>query len=255
MRAPGNPPLIPASESTPPGWLKVDFHIHTREDPKDCLEHSALELLHRAHALGFHALAITLHDHVLESPEVLDAARELGLRLIPAAEMRLEGADVVVLNITPPEAQGLRRLEDLATLRQRRGDSVFLIAAHPYYMLGGAMGGRVLEQYIDLFDAIEIAHFHTAWLNPNRPAIRAAARFNKPLIATSDAHRIEYFGEHYSLVQAPRDATPEAIFEAIRNHCIRPVSPPLSLVNLVGHLWWSFVTHELRKLRGRLGKR
>ena len=253
MPLPGNPPPVFTPEPPPPGWLKVDFHLHTREDPKDCLDHSALELLHRAHALGFHALAITLHGHVLESPEVRDAARELGLLLIPAAEMRLEGADVVVLNITPQEAQELRRLSDLRELRQRRGDSVFMIAAHPFYELGGSMGGRVLEQYIDLFDAIEISHFHTAWLNPNRPAIRAAGRFEKPLIATSDAHRLEGFGQHYSLVQA--DATPEAIFDAIRSNCVQPISPPLSTAKFARHSWWVFVEHNIRKWRGRSGKR
>ena len=255
MLLPGNSAPCPAPESTPPGWLKVDFHLHTREDPKDALDHSALELLHRAHALGFHALAITLHDHVLESPEVRDAARALGILLIPAAEMRLEGADVVVLNITPQEAQGLRRLSDLAALRQRRGGSVFTIAAHPFYVLGGSMGGRVLEQYIDLFDAIEIAHFHTAWINPNRAAVRAAQRFEKPLLATSDSHRLENFGSHYSLVQAPPDATPESLFEAIRSGCVQPVSPPHTPVKFARYLWWVLVQHEIRKLRGRWGKR
>ena len=255
MRLPGHSPALPTPEPTSPGWLKVDFHLHTREDPKDHLDHSALELLHRAHALGFHALAITLHGHVLESPEVFATARELGLLLIPAAEMRLEGADVVVLNITPQEAQELRCLNDLRELRQRRGDSVFMIAAHPYYVLGGSMGGCVLEQYIDLFDAIEISHFHTAWLNPNQPAIRTAARFEKPLIATSDAHRLAGFGQNYSLVQAASDATPEAIFDAIRSGCVLPVSPPLSTGKFAHHFWWVFVVHGLRKLRGRFWKR
>ncbi|MEI6562435.1 MAG: PHP-associated domain-containing protein [Verrucomicrobiota bacterium] len=255
MRLPGHLPSLSAPEPTPPGWLKVDFHLHTREDPKDHLDHSALELLHRAHALGFHALAITLHGHVLESPEVRDAARALSISLIPGAEMRLEGADVVILNLTPQEAQGLRCLSDLRELRQRRGGSVFLLAAHPFYMLGGSMGGRVLEQYIDLFDAIEIAHFHTTWLNPNRAAVRAAGRFEKPLLATSDSHRLENFGQHYSLVQAAPNATPETLFEAIRSGCVRPVSPPLSLMKFARHLWWMFVEHETRKLRRRFGKR
>jgi len=254
MLFPRNSPSIPAPEPAPPGWLKVDFHMHTREDPKDFLDHSAIELLHRAHALGFHALAITLHDYVLASPELFDAARALGLLLIPAAEMRLEGADVVVLNITQQEAQGLRRWRDIAELRQRRGGAVLIFAPHPFYVLGGSIGKRLFE-HIDLFDAIEICHFHTAWFDRNRPAIRVAERFRKPLIATSDAHRLDAFGAHYSLVQAPQNATPEAIFEAIRNGCIRPVSPPFSTGRFARHFWWVFVEHELRKLRRRFGKR
>ena len=251
MLVPGNPPTPLASALPPPGWLKIDFHLHTREDPKDFLDHSALELLQRAHALGFHALAITLHDHVLTSPEVFAAARELGIMLIPAVELRVEGADIVIVNISPEEAQGLRSLDDVAAFRKRRGRSALIIAPHPFFVVGGSMGRRMLEQWIDLFDAIEICHFYTHGFNPNRPALRAATQFQKPLIATSDTHQLEYFGDHYSLVQATPDASPEMIFDAIRNGCIRPVSRPLSLAQFAHRFWWVFVEHEIRKFRGR----
>jgi predicted metal-dependent phosphoesterase TrpH len=243
MAAPGN--SFPNFDPKLPGWLKIDFHLHSREDPKDDLEHSAIELLHRARALGFNALAITLHNKVLNDPAVFETARELGLLLIPAVELRLEGADVVVVNLTPEEARGLRKLSDLVEFRQRRGRSAFIFAPHPFYKLGGSMGGRQLSEHIDLFDAIEICHFHTSWFDPNRNAIRAAERFQKPLIATSDTHRLAYFGDHYSLVQAPPDATPEMIFDAIRAGCIRPVSPALTNAQFVNHLWWVFVEHRL----------
>ena len=251
MVVPGNSPT--QNSAAAPGWLKIDFHLHTREDPKDRLEHSAIELLHRAHALGFDALAITLHDHVLSDPAVFELARELGILLIPAAELRLEGADVVVVNISPEEARDLRRWSDLEAFRQRRGRSALIFAPHPFYVLGGSMGRRLFE-YIDLFDAIEISHFHTRWFDPNRPAIRAAQRFQKPLIATSDTHRLDYFGDHYSLVQASRDATPEAIFDAIRAGCIRPMSPALTDVQFAEHLWWMFVGQRLGNLRKRLAE-
>lgn len=241
------------NSSAASGWLKIDFHLHTREDPKDRLDHSAIELLHRAHALGFDALAITLHDHVLDDPAVFEAARELGLLLIPAAELRLEGADVVVVNITPEEARDLRRLRDLEAFRQRRGSSALVFVPHPFYVLGGSMGQRLFE-HIDLFDAIEISHFHTSWFDRNRPAVRAAQQFQKPLIATSDTHRLKYFGDHYSLVQAPQNATPEVIFDAIRAGCIRPVSPALTQAQFADHLWWMFVTYRVGNLRSKLAK-
>lgn len=239
----------PAPES---GWLKADFHIHTREDPKDFIAYTALDLLQRAHALGFKLLSFTLHGCVLDAPALTKAASRLGIRLIPGTELRLEGADVVVLNLTGDEAAELRRLGDLAAFRQRRGNSALIIAPHPYYVLGGSMGRRLLE-YIDVFDAVELCHFHTAWFNPNRPAIRVAERFQKPLVATSDAHRLCGFGQHYSLIQADADAAPEAIFGAIRAGCIKPVSPDLTRGQLARQLWWIFVTHKWQEWRARLG--
>jgi len=245
---------VSASGASQVEWMKVDFHLHTREDPLDCLEYSASELLHRAHKLGFHALAITLHGHVLTDEAVFATARDLGIRLIPGAELRLEGADVVILNLSPEEARGLRTFRDLEAFRQRRGGSALVIAPHPYFVLGGSLGRRLVKHW-DLFDAIEISHFHTRWLDRNRPAVAVAERFGKPLIATSDAHRLHGFGQHYSYVQAPAGAEPEAIFDAVRRGCVRSVSPAHSAKQFARHFWWVFVEHELHKLRNRFSKR
>ena len=87
-------------------WIKIDLHIHTLDDPMDKLDYSAHQLLERAKALGFGVLAITLHDSVFERQEVFDDAASMGILLISAAEMRLHGADIVILNIRPEEAEG-----------------------------------------------------------------------------------------------------------------------------------------------------
>src|SRR3954466_15607986 len=106
-------------------WIKIDLHIHTLDDPKDALDSCAHELLERARQLGFRVLAITLHDAVFERPEVFADAARMGILLIPAAEVRLEGADVILLNVRAEEVTPLRTLDDLATLRARRGPSLF----------------------------------------------------------------------------------------------------------------------------------
>src|SRR3977135_3580971 len=113
-------------------WIKLDLHIHTLDDPKDALDYSAHELLARARALGFRVLAITLHDAVFDRAEVFADAASMGILLIPAAEMRLEGADVILLNVAPGEITSLRTLDDLAALRARRGQSLFTHAPHPF---------------------------------------------------------------------------------------------------------------------------
>jgi len=245
-----NPEAPLAQEEPEQPWLKIDFHLHASEDPLDELEHSAIDLLHRAHALGFGALAITLHDHVLQKQEVFEVAQELGILLIPAAEMRLDGADVVIINLSEEEAKGLRSLRDLEALRMRRGNSVLIFAPHPFYIMGGSIGNRRLIEHLDLFDAIELSHFHTHFFNPNRAAQRIAQRFNKPLLATSDTHHLGYFGNHYSLVQSKPE--PEAIFNAIRCGACRTVSPPWPITRFLQYAWWVLAEHEFRLLQARL---
>src|SRR5438270_13852601 len=115
-------------------WIKMDLHIHTLDDPKDALDYSAHELLERAVALGFGVLAITLHDAVFDRAEVFADAARMGILLIPAAEMRLQGADVILLNVTANEVAALKNFEDIRRLRAGRGSSVFTMAPHPFYV-------------------------------------------------------------------------------------------------------------------------
>jgi len=227
-------------------WIKIDLHIHTLDDPKDAIDYSAHQLLKRAGSLGFGVLAITLHDAVFDRAEVYADAASMGILLIPAAEVRLEGADVLLLNVTPAEIASLHDFADLRTLRARRGPSLFTIAPHPFYVLGGSMGERLLEQ-IDCFDAIELCHFWSRFFNPNRRAIEVAHRFDRPLIATSDAHRLHAFGSNYTSIVRPPKVTIESVFAALRQTPLRLTNPPCRLIDLVSTVYWVFVAHPFRR--------
>ena len=230
-------------------WIKVDLHIHTVDDPKDVIDYSAQQLLERARELGFGVLAITLHDAVFNRPEVFAAAAEMGILLISAAEMRLEGADVILLNVTPAEVAQLKNFQDLKKLRAQRGKSLFTIAPHPFYLLGGSMGRRLIDEN-DCFDGIELCHFHKGPLNPNWRAARVARRFHKPLIATSDAHRLHAFGRHYTSIPRPAELSSEAVFEALRNGPMRLVSPPCTTRDFFSAIYWIFLAHP-KQMRER----
>jgi predicted metal-dependent phosphoesterase TrpH len=236
-----------------PEWIKIDLHIHTLDDPKDAVDYSAHQLLERARELGFRVLAITLHDSVFDRPEVFADAAAMGILLIPAAEMRLHGADAIVLNVTAKEMAELKSFDDLRRLRARRGSSIFTIAPHPFYMFGGSIGSRLVEE-IDCFDAIEFCHFHNGLFNPNRRAEKVASRFGKPLIATSDAHRLHAFGRHYTSIPMPPALAVENVFTALRSGPLRLTSPGCSFSDLVSAVYFVFLAHPLRvrrKLRGK----
>lgn len=231
-------------------WIKVDLHIHTLDDPKDVIDYSAHQLLERAHSLGFGVLAITLHDAVFDRAEVFAAAAAMGILLIPAAEMRLQGADVILLNVRPDEVVDLRTFADLRALQARRGDSIFTIAPHPFYVLGGSIGPRLFDE-IDCFDGIELCHFHNFLFNPNRRAARVAKRFGKSLIATSDAHRLHAFGRHYTSMPRPSELTIENVFATLRHGPLQLTSPPASIVDFVSAVYWIFLAHPFRRRRCR----
>jgi predicted metal-dependent phosphoesterase TrpH len=233
-------------------WIKLDLHIHTLDDPKDKIDYTAHQLLERARTLGFHVLAITLHDAVFDRAEVFADALKMGVLLIPAAEVRLEGADVVVLNVTPDEVARLQNFDDLRKLRAQRGDSLFTFAPHPFYVLGASIGSRLIAE-IDCFDAIEWCHFYGGWFNPNRRAERVATKYRKRLIATSDAHRLHAFGSHFTSIPRPSELNAEAVLDALRHGPIRLTSPPSSLAEIVNAFYFVFIKHPLKRSRWSRG--
>jgi predicted metal-dependent phosphoesterase TrpH len=229
-------------------WIKIDLHIHTLDDPKDAVDFSAHQLLERARSLGFRVLAITLHDAVFDRKEVFADAAAMGILLIPAAEVRLLGADVIVLNLIPEEIAELRNFDDLRRLRSRRGNSIYTIAPHPFYIFGGSIGSRLFAE-IDCFDAIEFCHFHIGLFNPNRRAKKVAARFGKPLIATSDAHRLHAFGRHYTSMPMPAALTIQNVFAGLRRGPLLLTSPPSSVTDFVSAMYFVFLAHPFRVRR------
>src|SRR5207245_11733624 len=89
------------------------------------------------------------------------------------------------LNVTAEEIADLKNFDDLRRLRDRRGISIFTIAPHPFYLLGGSIGSRLLEE-IDCFDAIELCHFHKGLLDPDDRAAKLASRFGNRFARASD---------------------------------------------------------------------
>src|SRR5947208_8930620 len=236
------------STSKEEDWIKIDLHIHTLDDPKDAVDFSAHQLLERARSLGFRVLAITLHDAVFDRKEVFADAAAMGILLIPAVEVRLLGADVIVLNVTAEEIAQVRNFDDLRRLRARRGNSMFSIAPHPFYIFGGSIGSRLVAE-IDCFDAIEFCHFHVGLFNPNRRAKRVASRFGKPLIATSDAHRLHAFGRHYTSIPMPPALTLDNVSAALRSGPLRLTSPASSFADFVSAIYFVFLAHPFRLRR------
>jgi predicted metal-dependent phosphoesterase TrpH len=231
-------------------WIKIDLHIHTLDDPKDVIDYSAHQLLERAKQLRFGVLAITLHDAVFDRADVFADAAAMGMLLIPAAEMRIEGADMILLNVTAAEISRLKTFDDVRRLRAHRGLSMFTIAPHPFYVLGGSIGERLIKE-IDCFDGIELCHFHKGLFDLNRRATKLAAQFNKPLIATSDAHQLHAFGRHYTSVLRPSELTVESVFAALRNGPRQVTSPSASIVDLASMIYFFFFTHPVRIRRQR----
>jgi predicted metal-dependent phosphoesterase TrpH len=221
--------------------LKVDLHLHSSEDPVDHITYDARAVIDRAADLGFDALALTLHDGVLETDEVRKYAESRDIVLLPGIERSIRGRHVLLLNF-PRGVEAVRTFDDIAALKARSNGLV--IAPHAFFPDRTCLRSALNERP-DLFDAVEWTYFWTHGLNFNVPAARWARVHAKPIVGNSDLHDLRQLGRTYSWVESDRDA--DAICEAIREGRVRletsPV-PPLELAQVLGGMF-------LRGLRGR----
>jgi predicted metal-dependent phosphoesterase TrpH len=194
----------------------------------DIVPHTTVELIDRAAALGYDAVAITLHDHQLDLRRFASYAAERGVVLIPGVERTIEGRHVLLLNYARG-TEDVRTFADLARLRARAPGLV--VAPHPFFPTNVCLRGA-LSTYVDLFDAVERNAMYIRGVDFNRAAERFAVRHGKPMVGNGDVHRLAQLGSTYSLVDSPRDA--DAICAAIAAGRVRVESRPLQWTEAAG---------------------
>jgi len=101
----------------------IDLHCHTTASDG---AHAPAEVVRLAHAAGVGVLAITDHDTVAAVEEAADAARPLGLRIVPGVEIsaRLGDKEIHVLGhfVDPAEPRLLSSLADFGRRRRERAE-------------------------------------------------------------------------------------------------------------------------------------
>ncbi len=208
--------------------LKVELHAHSADDPLDAIPHSTAQFIERAAALGYDALAITLHDRQLDVAPYVSFASDCGITLIPGIERTIEGKHVLLLNFRRG-AEDVRSFDDLAALKRREAGIV--IAPHPFFPGGTCLRG-LMNQHANLFDVVEYNAMFTSTLNFNIAAVRWAHVHGKPMVGCGDIHRLSQLGTTYSLIDA--EADPEAICEAIRAGKVEVDARPISWASAIG---------------------
>jgi len=203
--------------------LKVELHAHSSDDPVDAIPHTTDQLIDRAAALGYQALAVTLHDRQLDVRRCASFAAERGITLIPGIERTIQGKHVLLLNFSRA-AEDVRSFDDLAVLKRREAGIV--IAPHPFFPGSTCLRG-LLDRHADLFDAVEYNAMFTPTVNFNNAAERWARDHGKPMTGNGDIHRLRQLGTTYSLVEA--EPHPDAICNAVRAGRVQVEAAPRSL--------------------------
>jgi predicted metal-dependent phosphoesterase TrpH len=202
--------------------LKVELHAHSADDPEDRVPHTTTQLIDRAARLGYHAIAITLHNRQLDLAAFAAHAAARGIVLIPGVERTIQGKHVLLLNFTA-RGSAVSTFDALARLRQ--AEAGLVVAPHPFYPLSHSLGD-VLDRHPSLFDAIEINAMYAPGLDFNRRTAGWAAANGKPIVGGGDIHRLRQLGTTYTMIDAAPE--PAALCDAVRAGRVRVETRPLS---------------------------
>jgi predicted metal-dependent phosphoesterase TrpH len=206
--------------------LKIDFHIHTSEDPADNIKYDARRLIDRAAELRFDAIAITNHDMRTYNEKLAAYATQRGILLLPGMEAHFSGYHILLINPPFRKQPRDRTFRDLADLPS---EEMLIIAPHPYFPSIKSLGEETLSN-IHLFDALELCQYHNPLIDFNAQASRLSKKFSIPMVATSDSHHIWQFGRSFCLVEAEKNCA--SIIEAVKKGRLENISPPLSLIQM-----------------------
>ena len=190
--------------------LRVELHTHSQlsydgRDPVDLL-------LGQAAAVGLDALAVTDHDAIEASLEMVEQAADYDLVGIPGTEVTSEAGHVLGLGVTERIQRNLPFGETVDRIRDAGGIAV---VPHPFQKSRSGVGPNVSRAELASVDALEVYNSRLLTGRGNRRAREFALEHGLPMTAGSDAHISEMVGQAVTRIDA-RERSVAGIVEAIR---------------------------------------
>lgn len=207
MSTPARPPAHP--RPLPPGWVRVDCHLHTVRsgDAVTTLD----ELAERVAASGLDVVCVT--DHHVTEGATSAVARGVGARVVVGEEIRTSAGELIGLFLTERVPYVLPVDEVVARIRAQRG---VVYAPHPFDPLRTGVGEALAELCANgALDVIEVFNAKVRDPRYNQRAAEAARRYDLPGAAGSDAH--DPFGIGAAYVEMPDFDGPEDFVEKLRS--------------------------------------
>ena len=192
---------------TPPGWVRVDCHLHTVASGDSVL--TVEELAVRAQLAGLDAVCVT--DHNVTHAAVVAAERDLGVRVIVGEEVRTPDGDVIGLFLSERIPYVLPLAEVIGLIRGQGG---LVYVPHPFDQARSSLG-RVLPGLCAAgqVDVIEVFNAKTPDPAFTEQAVALARRFGLPGAAGSDAH--DAFGVGAAYLDMPDFDGPASFLAAL----------------------------------------
>lgn len=197
-----------AYSPAPPGWVRVDCHLHTVASGDSVLRPE--QLVERATECGIDVVCVTDHHETRAAQEL---ARRSGIRVVVGEEIRTPHGEVLGLFLTERIPYVLEIDDVIGRIRAQGG---LVCLPHPYDLLRSSLGAISEQLCADgLVDAVEVFNAKAQDPHVNRRASALARRHGLPGTAGSDAHDASGVGAAF--VEMPDFDGPAAFLTALRS--------------------------------------
>ena len=199
------------AEPLPPGWVRVDLHLHTMWSGDS--QTTPDELAEAVAATAIDVLCITDHSAVAGAQR-LQASGELGCRVVVGQEVRTAAGEIIGLFLTERLSFGLSPVEACEAIRAQGG---IVYVPHPFDELRHNLAAAVLDELVDagLVDALEVFNAKAGGDGPNGRAAAYAGGRDLAAGAGSDSHEPSAVGAAY--VEMPDFTDPSSFLSSLRH--------------------------------------
>jgi len=155
--------------------MKLDLHIHSKYSFDSILEPK--KIIRVAKKRGLDGIAITDHNTIKGGLEAEEINEDKDFLVIVGSEISTEVGDITGLFLSE-EIKSRNSMEVIEEIKKQGG---IVVLPHP------CRGHKLSEKIVKRVDAIEGFNARTNKQN-NIEAVRLAEKYNKPIVAGSDAH-------------------------------------------------------------------
>ena len=180
--------------------LKMDSHIHSEYSPDSFAKID--DILNRARMRNIDIIAISDHNTVDGTVEVMKKTRNTDILAIPSIEISSSHGHILGFGCEEMIPRDLSSQETIDKIHDQGG---LAIVPHPFCFYRHGLF-HFYKEYENLkFDAIETRNARFIVGYCNNKAKNLSIKENLPALGASDAHYYKFVGDCYSLIDCEKD--------------------------------------------------
>lgn len=183
--------------------MLLDLHIHSKYSFDSLLEPK--KIIKVAKKRGLDGIAITDHNTIKGGLDAKKVNKDKDFLVIVGSEISTEIGDITGLFLS----EEIKSRNSMGVIEEIKKQGGLVVLPHPY------RGHRLNEKIIERIDVIEVFNARTN-NEDNERAMKLAEKYNKPIVAGSDAHFASEIGLGKTIIKSKKEVKKDMLNEILK---------------------------------------